>query len=43
MGYTNGKVNGSDEGIKLGCTDGKVIFTILGNVNRIILGLDAGT
>ena len=37
LGYTEGKVHGYDEGIKLGCTDGKVIGTILG------LGIDVGT
>ena len=34
---------GSDEGIKLGFTYGKVVGTILGNVDRITLGLDIGT
>ena len=43
LGYTAGKVLGSDEGIKLGFADGKVIFTILVNVDRITLGLDIGT
>ena len=33
----------SDEGIKLGCSDGKVIFTIFGDVDGIILGIDVGT
>ena len=33
----------SDEGIRLGSTDGKVFCTILGNVDRITLGLDIGT
>ena len=37
---TNGKVLGSDEGINLVLFDGEVIGTILGNVDRIILGLD---
>ena len=41
--YTYGKVNVSDEGIKLGSTDGKVFDTILGNVYRITLGIDIGT
>ena len=41
--YTDSKVHGSDECIKLGCTDGKVLDTILGNVDGIILGLDVGT
>ena len=43
MGYTDSKFHGSDEGIKLGCTDCKVLVTILGNVDGIILGLDVGT
>ena len=43
LGYIDGKVLGSDEGIKLGSTDAKVIGTILGNVDGIILGLDVGT
>ena len=34
---------GSDEGIKLGSTDGKVLSTIRVNVDGIILGLDVGT
>ena len=38
--YTDGKVIGSDEGIKLGYNDGKVLGTILGNGNVITLGLD---
>ena len=40
--YTDGKLFGSDEGIRLGSTDGKVLGTILGNVDGITLGLDAG-
>ena len=36
-------LHGSDEGIKLLCTDGEVIGNILGNVDVIILGLDVGT
>ena len=43
MVYTDGKVIGSDEGIKLRSTDDKVFGTILGNVDRITLGLDIGT
>ena len=35
--YTDGKVIGSDEGIELGSMDGKVLGTILGNVNVITL------
>ena len=34
---------GSDEVIKMGIYDGKVIGTILGNVDIITLGLDIGT
>ena len=43
LGYTDGKVLGSDEVIKLGYTDGKVFGTILGNVDIITLGIDIGT
>ena len=42
LGYTDGKVHGSDEGIKLGCIDAKLLGTILGNVDGIILGIDVG-
>ena len=42
LGYTYGKVLGSDEVIKLGYTYGKVIGTILGNVDGITLGIDVG-
>ena len=38
--YTDGTVLGSDEGIKLGSTDGKVIDTILVNVDGITLEVD---
>ena len=41
--YTDDKVPGSDEGIKLGSTDGKVLGTILGNVDGITPGFDSGT
>ena len=34
---------GFDEGIKLGLSDGKVIGTILGNVDGIKIGLDVET
>ena len=34
---------GSNEGIKLWSTDGKVCWNILGNIDRITLGLDIGT
>ena len=43
LGYTDGKVIGSDEGIKLGSTDGKVLCILLGNVYGIKIGLDVGT
>ena len=36
-------LHGSYEGIKLGFNDGKVLGTILGNVDGIILGIDVGT
>ena len=39
MVYTDGKVHGSDESIKLVSTDGKVIGTILGNIDIIKPGL----
>ena len=39
MGYTRGKVIVADEGIKLGISDSKVIGTIIGDVDGIILGL----
>ena len=41
--YNDDKVHGSDEGIKLGCNDVKVLGNKLGNVYGIILGLDVGT
>ena len=34
---------GYDKDIKMGYTGGRVIGTILGNVDRIILGIDIGT
>ena len=34
---------GFDKGIKLGSTDGKLIDTILGSVDGIILEIDVGT
>ena len=43
LGYTDGKDIGSDEGIKLGCTDGKVYGTKIGNVDIITLGIDIVT
>ena len=42
MGSTDDKVLGSDEGIKLGLFYSKVFDTILGNVDKITLGLDVG-
>ena len=41
--YNYGKVLGSDEGIKLVSTDGKVLGTILESVDESTLGLDIGT
>ena len=41
--YTNGNVLGSDEVIKLGYTDVKVIGNILVDVDMIKPGFDAGT
>ena len=43
LGYTYGKVPGSDEGIKLGSTGGELIGIILVNVYGITLGIDVGT
>ena len=43
MGYTDGKVLGYDEGIKMGSTDDKFFGNILGNVDIITLGLYIGT
>ena len=42
MRYNDGKVVGSDKGIKLGSIDGKMIGNILGNVDVITLGIDVG-
>ena len=42
LGYTDFKVIYSDEGIKLGSTDGKVLGTILGDVYVITPGFDVG-
>ena len=41
--YTDDKALSSDEGIKLGLSGGKVLGTILGNVNIITLGVDIVT
>ena len=43
LGYTDRKLLGSDEGIKLLSTDGKMLGTIRVNVYGITLGLDVGT
>ena len=43
MECTDVKVHGSDQGIKLGSTVGKVIGAIIGNLDVIILGLDVVT
>ena len=43
LGSTDGKVIVSDEVVKLGFTHGKVIGTILGNIDVIALGLDVRT
>ena len=43
MGSTDGKVPGSDEGIKLELYDGKVLGNIIGKVDVITLGLDVRT
>ena len=42
MGYTDWKFLGSDKGIKMGYTGGKVFGTIFGNVDEIKLGIDIG-
>ena len=39
----DGKVLGSDEGINMEDTDGKLLGTIIGNVDDITLSLDVGT
>ena len=43
MGYTGGKVLGSNERIKLVLSGGKMLRTILVNLDGIALGLDVGT
>ena len=43
MGYTEGKVLGSDEGVKLGISGCVVIVTILINIDGITPGVDVGT
>ena len=42
LGYTDNKMLGSDEGIKLAPNDGKVIGTILGDLDGITLWSDVG-
>ena len=43
LGYTNDKAIGSDEGINLISTYGKLLITIIGNVDGITLDIDIGT
>ena len=43
LGYTDGKVLGSDEGIKLELFYGKVLGTILGIVHGTKIGIYVGT
>ena len=43
LGSTDGKILGYDEGIKLGFTEGKVIGTLLENVDWFEFGLDVGS
>ena len=43
LGYNHGKAIGSYEGTRLGSTDGKVLVTILGNINRITVRIDIRT
>ena len=43
LGYTDGKLHGSDGGIKLGFTDGKLLGTIIVNIDGIIHGIDVVT
>ena len=43
LGSTDGKLLDSDVGIILVLSAGKVIGTILGNADRITLGIDVGT
>ena len=43
LGYTNCKLICSDKGIKMGLSGGKVLGTILWDVNGIKLGIDVGT
>ena len=43
LGYTDGKLISSDEGINLEYTDDKMLGNILGNVHGITLAIDIGT
>ena len=43
LGFIDSKIFGSDEGIKLGLSVGRVLDNILVNAYGIILGLDVGT
>ena len=43
LGFTDGKVLGTGEGIILVSTDGKVLGTIVRNVHGITLGIDVRT
>ena len=43
LGFTDGKVLGSDEGIKTGSTDVNMLGTIIVNVDGITLSIDVGT
>ena len=43
LGYTDGKLIGSDEVVKLVSTGGKLFVTVFGNVDRITLGIDIET
>ena len=43
LGSTDEKLLGYNEGIKLLLYDGKVLVTLLGNVDGIKLGRDVGT
>ena len=42
LGHAGDKVSVSNEGIKLGKSDGKVLGTIFGDVDEITLGIDVG-
>ena len=43
LGPTDGKVLGSDEGIKLGLSDGELVDTIPGNLHGITPVIDVVT